>query len=300
MVTNLDIVSVDNANPGFRNNVIVQITWTAPSLRNGSFNYNLTYIAVQTDNFPEFSRDTTQDSVIIAGSMEEFTIINALPFANYTITIFAFNIKLNAPGDAETEANRSVAIGEYIQHITSHCIFAYIYNYKRIYMNQVIRYHLAFTHTDPTAVTNLQAVPNSFSSIRVTWSIPTFPNGPVGRYAVYYRDADTVQVAPIQSEGYNSHIVPAAPDEIDFELVIEDLVAFTFYAIHVQPLIGGDNDLHTDFFGDVDLEILQRTNSTTAEQPTVGITDAPTIVPTLTTIFVYLPPTSQLVTGPLM
>ena len=115
VVTNLNIVSEDNTNvdPAFRNNVIVEITWTAPSFRNGSFNYNLTYTAAQTDNYPELRRGTAQDSVIIAGRMEEFTIEDALPFANYTVTIFAFNIKLNAPGDSETEANRSVAIGEY-------------------------------------------------------------------------------------------------------------------------------------------------------------------------------------------
>ena len=126
-----------------------------------------------------------------------------------------------------------------------------------------------------------------------------FPNGPVDRYAVYYRNTDTVQVPPIRSAGYESQIVPAVPNESDFELVIENLVAFNNYAIHVQPLIGGSN-LMAGFMGDVDLEILQRTNSTTPEPPTVGATDAPTNGPTLNTIFVFLPPTSQLVTGPLM
>ena len=77
-------------------------------------------------------------------------------------------------------------------------------------------------------------------------------------------------------------------------------MAFTFYAIHLQPLIGGGNGLEADFFGDIDREISQRTNSTTAELPTVGVTDTPTSLPTLTTIFIYLPSTSQLVTGPLM
>ena len=112
MVTNLNIVSVDNDNPDFRNNVVVRMTWTAPSLRNGSFDYNLTYTAAQMGNFPESRRNIAQDSMIVPGNMEEFTIEDALPFADYTFTIFAFNIKLNAPGDPETEANRSVAIGE--------------------------------------------------------------------------------------------------------------------------------------------------------------------------------------------
>ena len=109
-----------------------------------------------------------------------------------------------------------------------------------------------------------------------------------------------MQEAPIGSEGYDSLIETVAADDSDFGLVINNLVAFTFYAIHVQPLIGGGNGLEADFFGDIDREILQRTNSTTAEVPTVGVTDAPTSPPTTTTIFVYLPPTSQLVTGPLM
>ena len=109
-----------------------------------------------------------------------------------------------------------------------------------------------------------------------------------------------MQEAPIGSEGYNSEIVTATANDNDLEVVINNLVAFTVYAIHAQPLIGGGNGLEADFFGDIDLEISQRTNSTTAEVPTVGVTDAPTILPTTNTIFVYLPPTSQLVTGPLM
>ena len=112
--------------------------------------------------------------------------------------------------------------------------------------------------------------------------------------------ASAVQDAPIGSEGYNSLIKTVTANDSDLELVINNLVAFTFYAIHVQPLIGGGNGLEADFSGDIDIEILQRTNSTTAEVPTVGVTDAPTSPSTTTTIFVYPPPTSQLVTGPLM
>ena len=77
-------------------------------------------------------------------------------------------------------------------------------------------------------------------------------------------------------------------------------MAFTFYAIYLQPSIGGGNGLEADFFGDIDGEISQCTYSTTAELPTVGVTDAPISLPTLTTIFIYLPFTSQFVTGPLM
>ena len=79
-----------------------------------------------------------------------------------------------------------------------------------------------------------------------------------------------MQEAPIESEGYYSLVETVAANDSDFELVINNLVVFTFYAIHVQPLIGGGNGLEADFFGDIDLEISQRTNSTTTEQPTVN------------------------------
>lgn len=81
--------------------------WTAPSLRNGPFDYNLTYTAEQIEPYPEPRRSMTEGTVIVNGELVEFVITDGLPFANYTITLFGFNLKLGVPGPSETITMRS-------------------------------------------------------------------------------------------------------------------------------------------------------------------------------------------------
>ena len=79
------------------------------------------------------------------------------------------------------------------------------------------------------------------------------------------------------------------------EYNIADLVPFTFYAIHVQPF----REMGDSTGGDVTM-IVQRTNSTTPETPTEDPNQEPTQRPGDDNICINLPPTSQLITGPLM
>ncbi len=126
------------------------------------------------------------------------------------------------------------------------------------------------------------------------WDLPLNPNGPIGSYKVFYRASDTVQTPPINSDQYSQTTVM----ERQFE-IITGLTAFTNYSIHVQAFGTGGTPGGT-LQGDVDEEILQRTFTTTPVPPTVGATNKPTIGPTTSTIFIYLPPPEQIETGPVM
>ena len=93
---------------------MVQITWTPPSLRNGSFNYMLMYSADQTPPYPHQRRQSTSlGPVMVDGSQQEYVLPSGLPYANYTVTIHAFNIKLGVPGPSEMATHRSIPIGEF-------------------------------------------------------------------------------------------------------------------------------------------------------------------------------------------
>lgn len=96
------------------------ITWNRPSNRNGSFNYSLTFEAEQLGSYPESRRTTIPPQTItlpvggeLEGELEVHSFEDALPFANYTITLAAVNIKLNEPGRSEIVQGRTIAIGEY-------------------------------------------------------------------------------------------------------------------------------------------------------------------------------------------
>ena len=111
-VTNLAITSSRNTNND--NTVTVQITWTPPSLRNGSFNYILMYSADQTLPYPQQRRQSaTLGPMMVDGSQQEYVVSSGLPYANYQVTIYAFNIKHDLPGPSEMTTQRSIPIGEF-------------------------------------------------------------------------------------------------------------------------------------------------------------------------------------------
>ena len=111
MVTGLTVTSREN--PGLRNAVFIEIMWTALSLRNGSFDYNLMYTAEQRDPYPEPRRNMTQGSVIVNGDLDEFVIMDGLPFAEYTMAIFGFNLKLGFPGPSQMLTERSEPLSKF-------------------------------------------------------------------------------------------------------------------------------------------------------------------------------------------
>ncbi len=98
------------------NTVSVRIAWNAPSARDGAFNYTLDYAADQTPDSPQERRRTSSGSVSLMGSMEQYTIDNGLPYANYSVAITAINIKRSLPGPTSSETHRSLAIGMLISY----------------------------------------------------------------------------------------------------------------------------------------------------------------------------------------
>ena len=142
--------------------------------------------------------------------------------------------------------------------------------------------------TEPTAVTNLMAVATSNQSIRVSWDLPLYPNGPILHYDLFYRASDTPQQPPnIMND--SSYIERMVMDATNYE--ITGLTPYTNYTIHVRAI--GENNL----VGDVDEEILQRTNSTTQN---VTPPTSPTQEPSSNMITILLPDPDQVQTGLVM
>ena len=142
--------------------------------------------------------------------------------------------------------------------------------------------------TEPTAVTNLMAVATSNQSIRVSWDLPLFPNGPILYYDLFYRASSTPQQPPniMNDSSYTERMVTNATN---YE--ITGLTPYTDYTIHVRAI--GENNLR----GDVDEEILQRTNSTTQNLTTPT---GPTQGPSSNMITILLPNPDQVQTGLVM
>ena len=111
MVT--DLVVRSSLSPDLGNQVIVTVTWEPPSNRSGPFDYNFTYSAEQLSPYPEGRRNSTADSQILTGDQNQYIINNGLPFANYTVTIYAFNIKRTLPGPSESAEHRSSALSKF-------------------------------------------------------------------------------------------------------------------------------------------------------------------------------------------
>ena len=104
----------------------------SPSLRNGSFDYVLTYSADQTPPYPQQRRRrVTLGPVMVDGSQQEYVVPSGLPFTNYQVTIYAFNIKHDLPGPSEMTTHRSLAIGEFdTTQLNTHI---YIYMFRTIW-----------------------------------------------------------------------------------------------------------------------------------------------------------------------
>ena len=74
----------------------------------------LMYSADQTPPYPQQRRNSTSpDPVMVDGSQQVYVISSGLPYANYMVTVHAFNIKLGVPGPSEMTTNRSIPIGEF-------------------------------------------------------------------------------------------------------------------------------------------------------------------------------------------
>ena len=74
----------------------------------------LMYSADQTLPYPQQRRQNTPpSSVMVDGSQQEYVVPSGLPYANYQVTVYAFNIKRGVPGPSEMTTHRSLAIGKF-------------------------------------------------------------------------------------------------------------------------------------------------------------------------------------------
>ena len=50
---------------------------------------------------------------MVDGSQQGYVVPSGLPYTNYQVTVYAFNIKLGVPGPSEMTRHRSLAIGKF-------------------------------------------------------------------------------------------------------------------------------------------------------------------------------------------
>ena len=146
--------------------------------------------------------------------------------------------------------------------------------------------------TNSSAVVDLTAVATSPTSILVTWEPPLTLNGPLQEYFVYYMQSDEVQTVPISSDNYNRSTT------LDTCIKLEDLTPFTNYSIHAQASVSENGQ--AAFLGVIEVEILQRTNSTIpppSQRPTPLTPTAIPLVPDTQTISIQIPQPDQIQTG---
>ena len=109
----VDNFVISEETPVSNRTVQFNITWEKPSDRNGSFHYILEYKGMQTGRYPPFRRqkDGPRTVKLDDGNQEIYIFENALPFAEYDITLTAVNTKLNRSGPSVNDTRRTIAIG---------------------------------------------------------------------------------------------------------------------------------------------------------------------------------------------
>ena len=123
------------------------------------------------------------------------------------------------------------------------------------------------------------------------WSPPTYPNGPITNYIVFYREGDTAQkIQPISSDEFSSVTTQKGSTSQN----ITELKPYTNYTIHVQAIISAEmlnneESFTDDLLGAVDVEIVARTNGTRPDNP-VNVM-MPLSGPTATTFQISIPST---------
>ncbi len=93
------------------------VTWSRPSGRNGPFRYMLNYTADQSSPYPVTrSISTASSSINLAGDDQSYSvpIDDSLPFADFTASLYAFNIRRGAgvKGAVMSHTEKTTSIGE--------------------------------------------------------------------------------------------------------------------------------------------------------------------------------------------
>ena len=134
----------------------------------------------------------------------------------------------------------------------------------------------------------------------MNWSLPSFPNGPITYYNVYFRELEleghTSQAESITDAGFQI----AATSDSTTMINLTELKPYTNYTIHVRAIIAAEalQNVKGDLIGTANIEIITRTHGDVPNdfiqlgQPTSG--------PTSTTIPIKIPDTGQIDTGYVM
>ena len=72
----------------------IQLDWVPPSQRNGSFDYIIAFSARSNFSYrgyPERVQEDSGSNIMLMGSHTSYTLPNVLAFANYEVSITAFN-----------------------------------------------------------------------------------------------------------------------------------------------------------------------------------------------------------------
>ena len=112
-VTDLIIASSRLTSAHDTNSVTVNVSWTGPSTRNGSYYYNLTYSCEQVADYPEHRRRIQSvKSITINGSELQASVqITTLPYANCTFSVTAYGIRSGRPGPETVVKERTINRG---------------------------------------------------------------------------------------------------------------------------------------------------------------------------------------------
>ena len=60
----------------------------------------------------------------------------------------------------------------------------------------------------PTAVTELRVEPEDSTTLRVSWGLPSPPNGPISHYIVYYNETTDPKTTSLVIDGHKYMMVP--------------------------------------------------------------------------------------------
>ncbi|XP_065904165.1 hemicentin-1-like isoform X3 [Dysidea avara] len=147
------------------------ITWTPPSLDNGSY-YQILYYSFSSAYTigPLYNGSS---SIMLDQGQGSYNVSNALYYTNYAITITTVNMKYNiSNGPVEIMDQTPSAV--------------------------------------PTAVHDLTAVASSTKWIYISWNHPKYPNSQLTQYLVYYRrNPPMIQMSPnISHDGFVAVDVP--------------------------------------------------------------------------------------------
>ena len=75
----------------------INLDWVPPSDRNGTFDYIIMFSARSSFNYPDHPdriQEDSNDNIILLGTKASYTLVNVLAFADYEVTIAAFNKQL--------------------------------------------------------------------------------------------------------------------------------------------------------------------------------------------------------------